>query len=361
MRVWRAHQGAVLGLVFAPGGGALATAGDGDPAARVWDLTAGAERFGLSLFREPALSLAFAPDGRTLAVARPEAVELWDSATGEQRHRLDAYRHRSRSLAFAPDGARLLSAGTQTAVSVSVQEEMLAVPGPTAEPLPVIPAGDAVQALTWDLATHHLHDIFTEATDGWPGLICALDGRTLLWCDRDTRPADRVHTALLDLTARRWRFILAPPGPFLAAALAPGGRVLATAVRGAIHLWDLAEPPRPPGHPARRRKRRLAPRLKLPGGAERLDAVAFSPDGRRLFAGSAVGTVRVWDVPGLPPAPPADDAGEPAAPEVLADARPAATFTWGVGPVAVLAVAPDGLTAAAGSADGRVVVWDVEP
>ena len=76
MRVWQAHERAVLGLTFAPDGGALATLGDDDPAARVWDLAAGEERWWLSLLQEPALSLAFAPDGQTLAVGRPEAISV---------------------------------------------------------------------------------------------------------------------------------------------------------------------------------------------------------------------------------------------------------------------------------------------
>jgi len=36
------------------------------------------------------------------------------------------------------------------------------------------------------------------------------------------------------------------------------------------------------------------------------------------------------------------------------------TFAWKAGPITCLAVAPDGLTAAAGTATGKVVVWDVE-
>src|SRR5439155_26895628 len=113
MRVWQAHERAVLGLAFAPDGGALATCGDDDPAARVWDLAAGDERWWLSLLQEPALSLAFAPNGRTLAVGRPEAVELWDAVSGKQRRRLHAYRHHSASLAYAADGRTFLSAGTR--------------------------------------------------------------------------------------------------------------------------------------------------------------------------------------------------------------------------------------------------------
>ena len=36
------------------------------------------------------------------------------------------------------------------------------------------------------------------------------------------------------------------------------------------------------------------------------------------------------------------------------------TFAWKAGAITCLAVAPDGLTAAAGTATGKVVVWDVE-
>jgi WD40 repeat protein len=40
--------------------------------------------------------------------------------------------------------------------------------------------------------------------------------------------------------------------------------------------------------------------------------------------------------------------------------KEAKTFAWKVGPITCLAVSPDGLLAAAGSATGKVMVWDVE-
>jgi WD40 repeat protein len=105
----------------------------------------------------------------------------------------------------------------------------------------------------------------------------------------------------------------------------------------------------------------LAPRLALPGATERIDAVAFTPDGGRLLVGSAVGSVRAWDVPDLPPPPPTDAEDETDVPaKVRVRARPARAFDWGIGPVTALAVAPDGLTAAAGGHAGQVVVWDLD-
>src|SRR6478735_9383276 len=78
MRVWQAHEKSVTALAFAPGGGTLATAGDHDPAARVWDVAAAKEVRTFSLFRETPACLAFTPDGRTLAAGWPWSIQLWD-------------------------------------------------------------------------------------------------------------------------------------------------------------------------------------------------------------------------------------------------------------------------------------------
>jgi WD40 repeat protein len=69
-------------------------------------------------------------------------------------------------------------------------------------------------------------------------------------------------------------------------------------------------------------------------------AVAFTPSGTRLLAASGGGVAvharirRTW--------------------------RETARLEWGIGRLSALAVAPDGLTAAAGGAAGQIVVWDLE-
>lgn len=81
------------------------------------------------------------------------------------------------------------------------------------------------------------------------------------------------------------------------------------------------------------------PLLTLSGHPKQVNAVALTPDGRRLLTASHDGTIRVWDA----------NTGE---------AQHA--FDWKIGPVTAVAFAPDGLTCAAAGLNGKVVLWDVD-
>jgi hypothetical protein len=337
MQSWQAHKGPVVALAFAPAGGVLATAAEDEPGVHIWDVAAGHVQRELALFKETATCLTFAPDGQQLAAGRPWSVELWDPATGDQRLILEGHRHFSRSLAFATDGKSLLSAGVRLGGRWH----------------------GSPQAIIWDLADGRVTAEFVGPGSDMPNLIWALDAATVVWVRPGATAKAAPVVTVTDVPANRPKVLFDAPGPFRQPALSPDGSTLAGAVRGDVVLWSLADLPPPVNIPPPTGWRRwltrpalpvappLTPRMTLSAGAERIDAVTITPDGRRLLAGSAAGKLRVWDVPDLTDGP-------------ASASEPRAVFDWGIGPVTEIVVAADGLTAAAGGATGRVVVWDVE-
>ncbi len=165
----RGHSAAVCGLDVSPDGRLAATIG-ADGTVRVWDLGTGRERRafpatgeGIATFtpdgaairipsadriivrdlvtgleivppsaqpadllagpawmlRQAGVSIALAPDGRTIAVGhRSGEIAIYEVATGGLRRRLVESGAGCRDLIFTPNGARLLSAGADHAAMV---------------------------------------------------------------------------------------------------------------------------------------------------------------------------------------------------------------------------------------------------
>jgi WD40 repeat protein len=113
------HANGVSSVAFAPDGRTLAT-GDRSGVVKLWDVTAGVERATLATARETGSAgkpieevgaLAFAPDGRTIAVAVEETVSLWDVETGRRVTDLVGHEGKVRRLAYSSDGTLLASGG----------------------------------------------------------------------------------------------------------------------------------------------------------------------------------------------------------------------------------------------------------
>ncbi|MEU2543946.1 hypothetical protein ABZ618_00635 [Streptomyces roseolus] len=294
--------------------------------------------------------VVFSPDGRTLAAACDDeagTLRLWNVSDPARPGRGRSLKtgHQIRSLAFSPDG-RTLAAGSY---DNKVHLWKVADPGspaPLGKPLtgpaqPVTsvafsPDGHTLAAGSAD-RTIHLWNVTH------PGTITPL-GRPL------TGPGDAVTDVAFSPDSRTlaagnsdgnvdlWHLpatrITGAGGNVASVAFSPDGRTLAA---GNQNKTVSLWNTADPGHPA-------PLGAPLTGPEEPVDAVAFSPDGRLLAAGDGGGTVTLWNT------------ADPSRPVRLRE-----TLDGADGPVFSLAFSPDGRTLAAAGDDqfGGIALWDV--
>jgi RNA polymerase sigma factor (sigma-70 family) len=114
LRRIQAHDGWLARTVVSPDGKTFASLGGKDWVVRLWELPSGrlVHDFG-DKQKSIVTWIDFSSDGKTLATLHQDekAVRLWDVATGRELHCLTGHSREIASLAFAPDGKTLASGG----------------------------------------------------------------------------------------------------------------------------------------------------------------------------------------------------------------------------------------------------------
>jgi WD40 repeat protein len=285
------HTGEVLSVAFAPDGKTLAS-GSADNTVKVWDAATGTLLRTLSGHTDAVNSVAFSPDGSAIASGSADStIKLWDAASGALLHTLTGHEKAVASVAFSPDGKVLASGSWDKTVKF------------------------------WNTTTYahrntpafHTSFVFCVAysPDGDTLASGSQDRRILLW-DAATRMVPSGGP-------------LEHAGAVESVAFSADGRTLASgSMDNTIRLWDPAS-----GMPLR----------TISGHTDWVRSVAFSADGHILASGSTDKTVRLWD----------------ASSGALLRILPAHT-----GAIESVAFCPDGKTLASGSDDKTVRLWDIQ-
>lgn len=326
-------------------------------------------------------SIAFSPDGETVAVASGVAVRLWDVKTCRVRATFEG---RGRA-AFSPDGRLLASGGGGDAVrvwDVLTGKEKVAFKTGTeqAASLAFSPDGRTLAAATgigttlWDVPTGRAR-VFRTPFALQPVVSFSPDGKTLAV----TSAGNDSELFSVPSFCKFWDVAtgneVAVPEGLIGVAFSPDGKTVAGVDRGRIRVWELKTgKERPPF-----------------GGTARLfTAVAFSPDGKTLATearvlegGFALGDPRtgtrvmLWDVAtgtevGVVEGYAGGAAFSPNGKTVAAVSGATVRFIdvatgrehGGLGEhekaVRAVAFSPDGKTVASASNDGRVKMWDLK-
>jgi len=276
----------VVSVAFSPDGKTLATA-HFNGCFYLWDVSSGQQLIDCQGHIGFIWCVAFSPDGSTLATGgQDETIKLWNTATGQCLKTLQDHNCGVVCLIFSPDGNTLVSSSTDSKIrlwDISLGQCTKVFQGHSRRVWSVALSGGILASGSedntiklWDLATGSCLKTLQGHTDWLKSIAFSSSGV--------------LASGSLDKTIRLWDVergvcvgvLEGHLNGILAIAFLGDGNILASCgVDCTIRLWDIAA------------KQCLR---TLQGHINSIDAIAANPQGTLLASGADDFSLKLWDV-----------------------------------------------------------------
>ncbi|NEO45874.1 MAG: hypothetical protein F6K55_17790 [Moorea sp. SIO4A3] len=358
------HRAPVNSVAFSPDGQTIATASS-DNTVKLWNLE-GKHLQTLSGYRAPVNSVAFSPDGQTIVSASSDkTVKLWN-LEGQELYTLKGHSAAVNSVAFSYDGQTIATASYDKTVKLwnHQGQELFTLSGHSNSVNSVAFSrdGQTIATASYDktvkLWNHQGQELFTLSghSNSVNSVAFSRDGQTIVSASSDKT------VKLWNLEGKEMHTLSGHSNSVNSVAFSRDGQTIVSASSDkTVKLWNLED----------KKIHTLSDHRKS------VNSVAFSDDGQTIASGSWDNTVKLWNLEGKPLLTLTGHNNDVNNVTFSRDSQTIAsgsddktvklwnhqgqeliTLTGHCAPVFSVAFSPDGQTIASGSDDKTVKLWN---
>jgi WD40 repeat protein len=283
LRSFSGHNDAILSIAWSPDGQMIASAGL-DYTIKIWRTRDGKLLKTFLGHSDGITSINFSPDGQTIASASTDkTVKLWD-LDGEVLATLKGHSNRVNSVDFSPDGRTLASASKDTTIKLWQGEDVLPRnPQAHTEGITTVsfsPDGKTIASASLDKTVKLWN--FKQP------YLTLLEHQDQVWSVAFSTDGKMLASGSKDKTVKLWqengkliRTYSGHSSTVLGVSFSPDGRIASASRDKTVRLWSMN-----------------GTAIKMSGHTAAVNWVSFSPDGQIIASASDDNTVKLWSQDG---------------------------------------------------------------